>query len=119
MEESQNQHNNTGKPAGGGYREKDINLKGVFLVAGGVLVILVLIVVFLDQFFILSKEEVVYQQVLAPQSKALRELRAHEDEVLGSYGVIDKDKGVYRIPISQAMKVVADESFKERQKEKK
>jgi len=35
----------------------------------------------------------------------LRELRAHEDEVLSSYGWVDKPTGVVRIPIDEAMKL--------------
>ena len=37
----------------------------------------------------------------------LRELRAHEDEVLGSYGWVDKGAGVVRIPIDEAIKITA------------
>ena len=37
----------------------------------------------------------------------LRALRAHEDELLGSYGWIDKPAGIVRIPIDEAMKITA------------
>lgn len=36
----------------------------------------------------------------------LRDLRAHEDALLSSYGVVDKDAGVVRIPIDEAMKLI-------------
>jgi hypothetical protein len=36
----------------------------------------------------------------------LRDLRAQEDAVLGSYGLVDKDRGVVRIPIDEAMKLI-------------
>src|SRR5206468_5449842 len=35
----------------------------------------------------------------------LRQLRAREDELLNSYGWIDRNAGVVRIPIEQAMKM--------------
>jgi hypothetical protein len=35
----------------------------------------------------------------------LRALRAREDEILGSYGWVDKATGVVRIPIDEAMKL--------------
>ena len=35
----------------------------------------------------------------------LRTLRAREDEILGSYGWVDKTTGVVRIPIDEAMKL--------------
>ena len=36
----------------------------------------------------------------------LRDLQAQEDAVLGSYGLVDKDRGMVRIPIDQAMKLI-------------
>ena len=36
----------------------------------------------------------------------LRDLRAQEDAVLGSYGLVDKNAGVVRIPIDEAMKLI-------------
>ena len=41
----------------------------------------------------------------------LRELRAHEDEVLNSYGWVDKNAGVARIPIDEAMKLTLQRGF--------
>jgi hypothetical protein len=38
----------------------------------------------------------------------LKEFRAGEDQVLGSYGWIDKGAGVVRIPIPEAMKLTLD-----------
>ena len=37
----------------------------------------------------------------------LRELRAHEDAVLSTYGWVDKAAGVVRIPIDEAMRITA------------
>jgi hypothetical protein len=37
----------------------------------------------------------------------LRALRAHEDELLNSYGWVDKPAGIVRIPIEEAMKITA------------
>src|SRR5687767_2746859 len=36
------------------------------------------------------------------------DLRAREDQVLSSYGWVDKDKGVVRIPIERAMQLIVD-----------
>ncbi|HMD34624.1 MAG TPA: hypothetical protein VKH42_06645 [Vicinamibacterales bacterium] len=38
----------------------------------------------------------------------LRELRAREDEMLTTYGWVDKNQGVVRIPIDQAMRMVVE-----------
>ena len=38
-----------------------------------------------------------------------KDLRANEDQILNSYGWVDKDQGVVRIPISEAMKRVVEQ----------
>ena len=44
----------------------------------------------------------------------LRELRAGEDAVLGSYAWIDRNGGVVRIPISEAMKLAVERGLPSR-----
>ncbi len=46
----------------------------------------------------------------------LKNLRNNEDEALNSYKVVDKDKGVVRIPIRRAMELIAKESAEGRLK---
>jgi hypothetical protein len=38
----------------------------------------------------------------------LNDLRAHEDEILTTYGWVDRNAGVARIPIDQAMKTLVE-----------
>jgi len=38
----------------------------------------------------------------------LAAFRKSEDEVLSTYGVVDKEKGIYRIPIEEAMRLTAE-----------
>jgi len=49
----------------------------------------------------------------------LIELRAKEDKVLYSYGWVDKNAGVVRIPITEAMKLMVERGLPSRQAEKK
>jgi hypothetical protein len=44
-------------------------------------------------------------QVDAPRE--LREMRAAEDAMLGSYGWVNKDAGIVRIPVERAMDIIA------------
>ncbi len=46
-------------------------------------------------------------RIQASPAADLQDLRAHEDSELQSYGWIDKQKGVVRIPIERAMELVA------------
>lgn len=45
----------------------------------------------------------------------LADLRAKEDEVLGSYGWVDKNAGVVRIPIDAAVKLTLERGLPSRQ----
>ncbi len=40
----------------------------------------------------------------------LQETRARADEILSSYAPIDRDAGIYRIPIDRAMELVVEEA---------
>jgi len=43
--------------------------------------------------------------------KDIREMRAEEEVVLKTYGWVDKDKGVVRVPIEKAMEMIAKEGL--------
>ena len=49
-----------------------------------------------------------------PNSKlrieAMKEIHEKEQKLLTTYGVVDKEAGIYRIPIDRAMEVVAGEA---------
>jgi len=45
----------------------------------------------------------------------LRALREHEDELLNNYRWVDKPAGIVRIPIDEAMKIVAERGLPARQ----
>jgi len=45
----------------------------------------------------------------------LRDLRAHEDQVLTTYGWVDKSAGIVRIPIEDAMKLVVQRGLPARE----
>ena len=45
----------------------------------------------------------------------LRQLRAREDEILRGYGWVDKNTGVARIPIEEAMKLVVERGLPARE----
>jgi hypothetical protein len=99
-----------------GYEKKDINVTKVFLFVGLSAVFLLVAILFLNNYFTSATEEQIYNAVLKPESVTLRELRAREDETLNSYKRLDSAKGIYQIPIERAMKVMADEAFRETEK---
>ncbi|HEY6211864.1 MAG TPA: hypothetical protein VIW45_06245 [Vicinamibacterales bacterium] len=48
----------------------------------------------------------------------LRELRAQEDQILTTYGWVDRNAGVVRVPIDQAMKMLVQRGVPVRQEKK-
>jgi len=99
-----------------GYERKDVNVGKIVLVVAVCAGFLIVAIILLSDYFTAVTEEQKYEVVLRPESAQLRELRAHEDETLNTYKILDSAKGVYRIPIDRAMKVMADEAFQESQK---
>jgi hypothetical protein len=97
-----------------GYETHDADLKPIIIIGLVSLILLVASIILIDQYFIATRERLVNEVVLSPQSIALRELRAREDEVLNSYKIVDSQNGIYRIPIERAMELIADEAFKRR-----
>jgi hypothetical protein len=49
----------------------------------------------------------------------LADLRAREDDALASYGWVDRNAGVVRIPIDQAMKLTLERGLPARQQDKR
>lgn len=101
-----------------GYEKADIQLKWVAVVGLLFVILLAAISIGTKNLFIKDKNEVIYQQVLQPVSPKLRDIRAHEEALLNDYQVINRTTGVYQIPIEQAMRVLAEQAYRERQSQR-
>jgi uncharacterized ion transporter superfamily protein YfcC len=91
------------------YEKEDVRIGPVIGITVFVIIIFVILLVFLSDYFIGSKEEMVYETQLKPESVSLKELLAEENEILTTYKILDPDKGIYRIPVEQAMKILVEE----------
>jgi hypothetical protein len=111
------------------YEKKDINARSTFWFGVWILVIMVVVAFLMKPLYdLLVAREVATQPAPAyvdePDSEALEPpaprlqvtperdlaaLRAQEDAILGSYAWVEKDRGVARIPIDEAMRIVAEE----------
>ncbi len=109
------------------YEKKDVNAKAVTWVGIAVglvtIVVIVALVPFLRLLEVWRAEEDPAPTALSrfepgrrPPEPRLQEepfgdlaaLRAEEDAVLGSYGWVSREAGVVRIPIDEAMRIVAE-----------
>ena len=73
-------------------------------------VILVILLAWLRSFFFVIRNETIETVYLSTRNPQLEDLRAHEDSVLTSYGWVDRDRGIVRIPIDRAMELAAQGS---------
>jgi hypothetical protein len=114
-----------------------VNVRGVLLFGAGLAVTAVIIHVLVWLLFVyFSGREsaqvapvyplAVGEEQLPPEPRLqtnpredLRVLRAHEDELLTTYGWVDKPAGVVRIPIEEAMKLVVKRGLPSRQESPK
>ncbi len=67
--------------------------------------------VLVNDYFIIEKEKMMDEMAMKPESMVLRDVQAHANQILTSYGVADTANGFYRIPIERAMKLQADEAY--------
>ncbi len=95
-----------------GYERSDVNIRNVIGIAVVLTGFLFATLIFLNHFFSYSKEKMVYERVLNTQSAELRRLRVVENEKLDSYRILNQQTGQYQIPVSLAMKLIADESYR-------
>jgi hypothetical protein len=56
----------------------------------------------------MSEPALSFPRLVISEPRALAEFRAQEDALLTSYAWVEKDKGLARIPIGEAMRIVAE-----------
>jgi hypothetical protein len=97
-----------------GYETHDARLKPIIIIGVVSIILLVFSLYLVNALFVATKERLVQEMVLAPQSVTMRELRARENEILNSYRVIDAERGIYQIPVDRAMELIANEAYEKR-----
>jgi hypothetical protein len=74
------------------------------------LVLLVLTIVAIQQYFEHIWNQAVYEKILAPPSEQLREVRGRDDWNLTHYMYMDKASGQVRIPVDRAMELILQDA---------
>jgi hypothetical protein len=98
------------EPNNPGFDTAEVNARGVAVFIVVMVVMLVVVIVGVQFYFNSIHEREYFEKVMAPVSDDLRELRAREDGQLGSYGYVNKDAGVVRLPVRRAMELLAKEA---------
>jgi len=113
------------------YEREDVNARSSFWFGVWILVVMVVVALLVRPLYhMLAEEEAGSQPPAAYLPRAergeleppgprlqvhpeadLAAFRSQEDEILGGYGWVDKEKGVARIPIEEAMRLVAEQGL--------
>jgi hypothetical protein len=97
-------HGNPAATEGSDIKSRLIVLYGLVFT-----VIVVVLLVWLRDYFFVVRNETVQRNVLEPPNPKLLELRAMEGATLDHYGWVDKEKGIVRVPIARAMELLVRE----------
>lgn len=90
---------------------------GQIAILGGLTVVLLIVVgIGLQVYYQNVYERQTYEKVLSQDNIQLQELRRKETWELENYAIIDKAKGSVRLPIREAMRLVAQEAAENRLK---
>lgn len=92
-----------------GFDPQEANLRVVSLVSLGILVSLVLTIILIDRYYNALFNLELRQKVQEPVITQMRDVRAYEERELHSYGYIDREKGIVRLPVERAMEVFLQE----------
>lgn len=106
-------HTTTSSPGiianGVGYDPTDINAPGVTIftavVVGVILAVFFGVTLYFEKFY----NDLSRQRIDAAPTQDLALIRSREETELNTYKVLDKQKGVVRIPVEQAMKALLEE----------
>jgi hypothetical protein len=93
-----------------GFDRAEPSAGAIATFAVGSLILLVLTILAIQQYFDHIWNEAVYEKVLAPPSGLLREVRGRDDWNLTHYMYMDKASGQVRIPVDRAMDLLLQDA---------
>jgi hypothetical protein len=93
-----------------GFDHSDPQTRQIWGFTIGSVIILVVVIVALQQYFDKIWNDAVYQKVLEPPSQELQNMRNRDESALTHYSYEDKSKGQVRIPLDRARELFLKES---------
>lgn len=90
------------------YDDPDTPMSATVAVISAVLVVVVILLLEALYFHMTGHEA--ERKVVDTKSEALEQLQAEQEQILDSYGWVDRDAGVVRIPVERAAELVIEAS---------
>ncbi len=83
----------------------NLPVKSISWFVAGLAVIVVATIIIVNQLYWVTSTKLVQTTELDVPNKLLMQINAADKEELSNYAELDKQKGVYRLPIDEAMKL--------------
>lgn len=96
-------------PEESGYERRDVNLLIITVLAVTCVLLVVGFAIGLNDYFLFTKDRIYFDQVASQRSPEVVELEKEQQRLLTSFGVVDEEQGIYRIPIDRAMDLLVEE----------
>jgi len=88
------------------YEKKDVSVRALVLGAFATVLLIIAFIVGLRDYFIFTTEKTKTLEIVDHPNPELIEILKKDSLMLNGYAVIDNEKGIYKIPVEQAMKSV-------------
>lgn len=89
-----------------GYEKKDVSVKGLIWGTALLVIVVAIMVVGIRGYYVVNMEKERMQTAINSEYSELNAIIEKDTKILTGYSVVDKEKGIYSIPIEQAMKMV-------------
>ena len=91
--------------------------RGRSWITGSIILVILAAVALIFGWFGQVRQDMRTTAAARTDAQPLRQARLEATQQLQQYGVVDKEEGVYRIPIDRAMELVATEGYQQRQQQ--
>ena len=101
-----------------GTRFDDTEPRSGLILIGAIITITSIIVTIggVYSYYSWYREKVLFERQLSPNSVELSTIRSQEDQLLNTYGFVEKSKEIVRLPVSRAIDLVVAESAEGKEK---
>ncbi len=95
---------------GDGYEKRDVNLRMVVVLSVASALLVIGFSLILNEYFLITKNKIYEEQVLAKESPRLIEYQRETEALLNSFGEIEGKEGTFRIPVESAMELLVKQA---------
>jgi hypothetical protein len=116
LEKSMSQTSNsltTPADASAGYDRTDAKGRSIYIGLAVSVVVIVLTIIFLDELFVMTTEDIRHEQYANATNPVLSDTRARSEHNLSTYEWADSTNDIVRIPIERAMMLMVEEAAQE------